>query len=84
MTNQYAGKHSIAQQLDLLSKWLAESGLPEASLLVGAAALSAREAGRSEAVAASTPGRPRLTLVPSGPPLDFGRFSARGLGGRNA
>jgi hypothetical protein len=83
MNNQYAGKHSVAQQLDLLSKWLAESGLPEASLLVGAAALSARESGRSDLARAETQGRPRLRLVTPDTAANFARFSVRGAGGRN-
>jgi hypothetical protein len=41
---KYAGKYGVEQQLKLLSKWLAETGFGEASVLVSAAAISVYEA----------------------------------------
>ena len=44
----YAGKYGVEQQLKLLSKWLAETGFSEASMLVSAAAISVYEAMRKK------------------------------------
>lgn len=50
-SSNYAGKYGVEQQLRLLSKWLAERGFGEASMLVSAAALSVYEATRKKAPA---------------------------------
>lgn len=47
-STKYAGKYGVEQQLNLLSKWLAETGFGEASMLVSAAALSVYEAMRKK------------------------------------
>ena len=51
-STKYAGKYGVEQQLKLLSKWLAETGFSEASMLVSAAALSVYEAMHKKPVTA--------------------------------
>ncbi len=50
-STKYDGKYGVEQQLKLLSKWLAETGFSEASILVSAAALSVYEATRKKPAA---------------------------------
>ena len=62
---KYAGKYGVEQQLKLLSKWLAETGFSEASMLVSAAAISVYEAMRKKPIARPRSGSGAATRTPA-------------------